>query len=148
MTGSTVCSIGWEHAAGEGQRPFSRGGFFEERGETIGWFRNTPPWTVIQEFERDILALVGGDLFACVLFRPLLHDADKRLAPMGGVDGEEAQFAVANPAHDRFGFGRVLLSVSYVGPHEEDVGLIQRFVGESLFWVVDGCRFHQEVGVF
>ncbi len=57
---------------------------------------------------------------------------------MSRVNREESEFPIADSAHDRFGFGRMLLSVSDMGPHNQNVCLVERLVGETLLRVIKG----------
>ena len=74
----------------------------------------------------------------------LLHQADERLGPVGRVEGDKAGLARHDPANQGLRAGVILFQRTFVAPEDDDVGLGQGRLAETLFRGVQADRLHRK----
>ena len=75
---------------------------------------------------------------------PLVHRLDERGGPVGRVEGDEDEPAVADPFHDSPPRLRLHLGLTNMPPPDEDVGVVEERVSDPLLGVVELHRTDRE----
>ena len=136
------CSIGpicWEDALGQGEFPHVP--FVCHPWGQAGVASSPFVDGVLVEIFPFSCGTVGGwHLQEGVGFRAILHQFHERLGPVSGVEGDEAEFALANPGGDSLGIGVSQIEIFLVAPPDDDICGIQRGLIHSLFGSSQGGR--------
>ena len=131
----------------DGHHRFSAGIFARieprRRQGVLFWCRVAPRRR--DDLKLNRFALGGREGLLRVLDGPVVHRLDEGGRPVGRVESYELELAGLDFFKDRLAPGGGDLALSAMHPHDQDIGLIEQGVGESLPGVIQSHRLDLEV---
>ena len=134
VRGFAVSPIGREDAGGQGDDQVVAVDF-GGGGEGIGALGDDVGLGV-DGGDFQLVPLVSAHLAQGILRGPLIHGQHEGLGPVGGMEGDEGELAGLDAIEDFFREFFLHFTIADVAPPDQQVGVVEKFVGEALIGAV------------